>query len=157
MDRNKLKNRIFELLNQQVQCVLATMDGNRPVQHVMAYGFSIDLSRIYITTYTKTRKFRNMLSNTSVSVLWDNRTGSIQDHLDGYSLTAIGHAKLLPDSEQRKASEAILSRNPTLTELLNHPGSRLFGVILDEYQWTTGYQQVLRFRPSPRPLDKHSA
>ena len=157
MDKNKLKNRIYELLNQQVQCVLATMDGDRPVQHVMAYGFSIDLVRIYLTTYTKTRKFHNMVSNPGVSVLWDNRTGSIQDHLDGYSLTAIGHARLLPGSEQRKASETILSRNPTLKELLNHPDSRLFAVILDEYQWTTGYQQVLRFRPSPRPLDKHSA
>ena len=151
MDKKKLESRIYELLHQQVQCVLATTNGGHPAQHMMAYGFSIDLASIYLTTYKRTRKFRNMVSNPVVSLLWDNRSGRIQDHLDSYSLTAIGHATLLTDNDQSRASEAILSRNATLKELLNHPNSRLFEVILDEYQWTTGYQQVLMFRPTRKP------
>ena len=148
MDKKQLQSKIHRLLNQQLQCVLATINGACPMQHMMAYSFSPDLSRIYLATYKNTRKFSNMVSNPIVSVFWDNRSGSVQDHLDGYSLTANGHATLLADNDQSRAREAILSRNATLKDLLNHPDCRLFEVVVDEYQWTTGYNQVFRFKPT---------
>ena len=151
MDKKQLQSKIHRLLNQQLQCVLATINGACPMQHMMAYSFSPDLSRIYLATYKNTRKFSNMVSNPIVSVFWDNRSGSVQDHLDGYSLTANGHATLLADNDQSRAREAILSRNATLKDLLNHPDSRLFEVVVDEYQWTTGYNRVFRFRPTRTP------
>jgi nitroimidazol reductase NimA-like FMN-containing flavoprotein (pyridoxamine 5'-phosphate oxidase superfamily) len=147
MEELELAEEISELLGQQAQCVLATMDETCPCQHLMAYAFSEDLFTIYLATYMDTRKFRNMLSNPNVSMIWDNCKGRIQDHVDGYSLTATGMADLLEGQAQEKARRAILSRNATLDNLLSHANCRLFSVSLEEYTLTRGYDHVFRFGP----------
>ena len=147
MEELELATEISGLLGQQAQCVLATMDETCPCQHLMAYAFSEDLFTIYLATYMDTRKFRNMLSNPKVSMIWDNCKGSIQDHVDGYSLTATGMADLLEGETQEKARMLILFRNSTLNNLLSHANCRLFSVSLEEYTLTRGYDYVRRFVP----------
>ncbi|MFT6407447.1 MAG: nitroimidazol reductase NimA-like FMN-containing flavoprotein, partial [Arenicella sp.] len=56
MDEIELAAEIANLLGQQAQCVLATMDETGPCQHVMAYAYSEDLFTIYLATYMDTRK-----------------------------------------------------------------------------------------------------
>ena len=119
MEELELAAEITDLLGQQTQCVLATMDETGPCQHVMAYAYSEDLFTIYLATYMDTRKFRNMLSNPKVSMIWDNRKGGIQDHVDGYSLTVTGIAEMLEGKAQDRPRAAILSRNATLDKLLS--------------------------------------
>jgi nitroimidazol reductase NimA-like FMN-containing flavoprotein (pyridoxamine 5'-phosphate oxidase superfamily) len=148
MEKLELAAEIADLLGQQAQCVLATMDETCPCQHLMAYAFTADLFTIYLATYMDTRKFRNMLSNPKVSMIWDNCRGNIQDHVDGYSLTATGVADLLEGRAQEQARRAILSRNSTLDNLLSHVSCRLFSVSLEEYTLTRGYDHVFQFGPS---------
>ena len=151
MEELELAAEITDLLGQQTQCVLATMDETGPCQHVMAYAYaySEDLFTIYLATYMDTRKFRNMLSNPKVSMIWDNRKGGIQDHVDGYSLTVTGIAEMLEGKAQDRPRAAILSRNATLDKLLSQKKCRLFSVALNEYTLTRGYDHVFRFsRPS---------
>jgi uncharacterized pyridoxamine 5'-phosphate oxidase family protein len=145
MEELELAATIADLLGQQAQCVLATMDDAGPCQHVMAYAYSEDLLTIYLATYMDTRKFRNMLSNPNVSMMWDNRRGGIQDHVDGYSLTATGVAMLLEGRAQDIPRAAVLSRNPALDKLLSQEKCRLFSVVLKEYTLTRGYDHVFRF------------
>ena len=145
MEEPELAAEIADLLGQQAQCVLATMDDTGPCQHVMAYAYSEDLFTIYLATYMDTRKFRNMLSNPKVSMIWDNRKGGIQDHVDGYSLTVTGIAELLEGRAQDKPRAAILSRNLTLDKLLSQEKCRLFSVVLEEYTLTRGYDHVFKF------------
>jgi nitroimidazol reductase NimA-like FMN-containing flavoprotein (pyridoxamine 5'-phosphate oxidase superfamily) len=148
MEEIELAAEIADLLGQQAQCVLATMDETGPCQHVMAYAYSEDLFTIYLATYMDTRKFRNMLSNPKVSMIWDNCQGGIQDHVDGYSLTATGTAELLEGKAQDKPRAAILARNSTLAKLLSQENCRLFSVVLDGYTLTIGYDHVFRFERS---------
>ena len=70
----EIAGEVSALLAEQAQCVLATMDDIRPCQHMMAYAYSDDLFTIYLATLMDTRKFRNMLSNPRVSMMWDNRS-----------------------------------------------------------------------------------
>ena len=145
MDKAALKLEIASLLEQQVQCVLATIDDRRPCQHMMAFACSEDLSRIYLATYMDTRKYRNMLSNPMVSILWDNRSGSADDHVQGISLIALGRAELLDGPSQADIGQALLARNPALKSLLEDQSCRIFVVRVEDYQWTRGYQQVLGY------------
>lgn len=145
MEKLELSAQIADLLEQQAQCILATIDETGPCQHVMAYAYSEDLFTIYFATYMDTRKFRNMLSNPKVSIMWDNRKGAIQDHVDEYSLNAIGIAELLEGQAQDKPRAAILSRNSTLEKLLSQENCRFFSVVLDEYTLTRGYDHVFSF------------
>lgn len=145
MDKSALRLEIANLLDQQVQCVLATVDDRLPCQHMMAFSRSEDLSRIYLATYADTRKYRNMLSNPGVSLLWDNRSGSDDDHTDGISLIALGRAELLTGPPQADVRRALLARNPALRSLLEDADCRIFAVRVENYQWTRGYQQVLGY------------
>ena len=145
MEKPELATEISVLLSQQDQSVLATMNETGPCQHLMAYAFSEDLFTIYLATYMDTRKFRNMLSNPNVSLMWDNRIGSIKDHVDGYSLTATGIAELLEGQPREIASEALLSKNSTLGNLLSNANCQLFSVSLNEYTWTRGYDNVFKY------------
>jgi uncharacterized protein YhbP (UPF0306 family) len=147
MEELELATKISDLLGQQAQCVLATMDETCPCQHMMAYAFSEDLFTIYLATYMDTRKFRNMLSNPRVSIMWDNRSGSVRDHVDGFSLTATGIADLLKGQSQEKARGAILFRNSTLDNLLSDVNCRLFSISLEKYTWTRGYHHVFQLGP----------
>ena len=145
MDKAALKQEIASLLDQQIQCVLATIDDRQPCQHMMAFACSEDLSRIYLATYKDTRKFRNMMSNPRVSILWDNRRGSANDHVEGLSLIALGQAELLDGLSEVEIRQSLLARNPALGQLLEDSSCQLFVVRVDSYQWTRGYQLVLNY------------
>ena len=140
-----MKGEISRILDQQIQCVLATLEGNQPCQHMMAFAYAEDLSRIYLATYMDTRKYRNMLSSPGVSILWDNRSGRDEDHIDGLSLIALGRAKLLPDDLQIEIRKLLLKRNPSLNLLLDDASSRIFEVRVEDYQWTRGYREVFHY------------
>jgi nitroimidazol reductase NimA-like FMN-containing flavoprotein (pyridoxamine 5'-phosphate oxidase superfamily) len=149
MEEIELATEVSNLLSQQKQCVLATMDETFPCQHLMAYAFSEDLFTIHFATYSNTRKFQNMQKNPNVSMMWDNRKGSIQDHVDGYSLTATGSAELLKGQLQEDARKSLYSRNSTLCNLLSSSNCRLISVSLEEYTLTKGYNHIFQFRHAP--------
>ena len=151
MQAHDLKKEIFTILDRQIQCVLATLQDNQPCQHMMAFAFAEDLSRIFLATYMDTRKYRNMVTNPCVSILWDNRSGSAADHVDGLSLIALGRAELLSGSMQVEVRELMLKRNPALQALLENESCKLFMILIEDYQWTKGYQQVLHFNPAAQP------
>ena len=150
MQADDLKREVSTILDQQIQCVLATLQGDQPCQHMMAFAHAEDLSCIYLATYLDTRKYRNMISNPRVSLLWDNRSGSAADHVDGLSLIALGRAELLAGSEHAEVLELISKRNPALQGLLQDDSCKLFKVLIEDYQWTKGYQHVLHYVPTPR-------
>jgi hypothetical protein len=89
-----------------------------------------------------------MITNPGVSILWDNRSGSAADHVDGLSLIALGRAELLAGSAQGEVRELMLKRNPALQVLLEDASCELFMVLIEDYQWTKGYQQVLHYIPA---------
>jgi len=151
MQSQDLKKEIFTILDRQIQCVLATLQDKQPCQHMMAFAFAEDLSRIFLATYMDTRKYRNMVTNPCVSILWDNRSGSAADHVDGLSLIALGRAELLSGSMQAEVRELMLKRNPALQALLENESCKLFMILIEDYQWTKGYQQVLHFNPAAQP------
>jgi nitroimidazol reductase NimA-like FMN-containing flavoprotein (pyridoxamine 5'-phosphate oxidase superfamily) len=151
MQAHDLNREISTILDQQMQCVLATLQRDQPCQHMMAFAFTGDLSRIFLATYMDTRKYRNMIANPSVSILWDNRSGSAADHVDGLSLIALGRAELLAGNAQAEVRELMLRRNPALQVLLQDERCKLFVVLIEDYQWTKGYQQVLHYVPTSQP------
>jgi len=151
MQAHDLKKEIFTILDRQIQCVLATLQNDQPCQHMMAFAFAEDLSRIFLATYMNTRKYRNMIANPRVSILWDNRSGSASDHVDGLSLIALGRAELLSGSMQAEVRELMLKRNPALQALLENESCKLFMILIEDYQCTKGYQQVLHFNPAAQP------
>ena len=148
-----LQHTINRLLSQQVQAVLATTDKTHgiPLMHLMAYAFSTALDEIYLASRRSTRKVDNLLLQPSVSMLWDNRSGSIQDHIDGFTLLAIAEATVIEDADTQQLSlmrEALLLKNPTLAPLFALPDCCLIKLVVREYQYTEAYQATEIWQPS---------
>lgn len=137
-----LNNKINNLLQAQVQCVLATHKENTISQHLMAYSFSADLKYVYFISFSATQKVVNILSNNNVSVLWDNRTGNTSDHIQGFSMTGLGKAKVIPIQSGYFNRSDFLKRNPNLEALLNDEDCVCISLKIYKYIWVEGYKKV---------------
>lgn len=139
---------ISQLLASQMQGVLGSSSLNGDVAlHLMAYAFTSSLSDIYLASFKDTLKVTNMLHNSRVSWLWDNRTGSSQDHIEGYSLNAVGVAKQLVGKEYHAAEELLLDRNDSLSAMLADARAVIFAVDVKKYSWIQGYSEVRDYVP----------
>ncbi len=143
-----LPQRIGALLEQQVQCVLATVGGNQPELHLMAFAKTPRLDRIFLASMAHTRKVQNMLAHPAVALLWDNRTRQIEDHIQGVALSASGQARRLLGAESAAAASTLLQRNPTLAALLDNPDVAIFAIVISQYRWVQGYGAVEQYAPA---------
>lgn len=142
-----MKDKIAALLDQQVQCVLATQGGPELGLHLMAYAFSKDLDQIYIASHSHTRKVKNMRASSHVTLLWDNRTGNNTDHTQGLAISAFGDASELGGQSAIEVAKLLGERNTTLEKLLSANNTVVFAINIDRYQWVEGYSEVIIYRP----------
>jgi hypothetical protein len=142
-----MKNAVASLLNQQVQCVLATCGETEQALHLMAYAISPQLDQIYIASLESTQKVVNMRANPNVTCLWDNRTGNISDHTAGLAMSGFGQAHELTGEPALSAQHLLLQRNASLQPLLSNPSVVIFALHIDRYQWVEGYARVVVYKP----------
>ncbi len=142
-----MKNTVTSLLDQQVQCVLATLGGKQPALHLMAYAFSVELDQIYLASIRDTQKVRNMRDRPNVTCLWDNRTGNNSDHTEGLAMSGFGTARELTGETARSAASLLLERNANLKQLLTEPAVVIFAIAIESYQWVEGYTRAMRYQP----------
>lgn len=150
----ELATTIHLFLERQVQAVLATMCDGRPYQHLMAYAFDASLQAIYVASLRDTEKVENMLRTPAVSLFWDNRTGSIEDHTEGLALTATGQAELLDNEERDIGSHGLLLRNVTLAGLLSNAEVAIFAIRVSRYSLALGYTSKQEYVPAKRSRDQ---
>jgi nitroimidazol reductase NimA-like FMN-containing flavoprotein (pyridoxamine 5'-phosphate oxidase superfamily) len=142
-----MKNTVANLLQQQAQCVLATLGDKELALHLMAYAFATELDEIYLASLENTQKVRNMRDRPDVTCLWDNRTGKNADHIEGLAMSGFGQARELTGQTERSALRLLLKRNATLKPLLHDPGVVVFSVHIVRYQWVEGYTHSMIYEP----------
>lgn len=142
-----LAQRISALLDQQVQCVLATVNAGKPELHLMAFAVTPKLDCVFLASVAQTRKVRNMQAHPEVALLWDNRTRQIQDHIHGVALGAAGQARRLAGDEAAAAASTLLHRNATLGPLLDNPEVAVMAIVISQYRWVQGYGAVEEYAP----------
>ena len=147
MHSDEVRSTVQKLLAQQVQAVLATSAQTGPMMHLMAYAYSDDLKHIYLASKASTRKVENLLLNPHSSLLWDNRSGNIQDHIDGYTCLAECEATLLVAEKSTELRGKLLARNPTLKGLLAMEDCCIFSLQVRQYNITLGYKETFNWRP----------
>ncbi len=68
-----MRKDIQELIQANKICVLATVSEGEPHCSLMSYATDDDCCEIYMATHKKTKKYRNLATNPSVSLLVDSR------------------------------------------------------------------------------------
>jgi PPOX class probable F420-dependent enzyme len=87
---------VQQLLKGRYVATLASHNSDGSI-HMVAVWFYFDGTNIFVTTSSRTRKARNLQSNSKVSVMIDSR-----DPLSSFGVTIVGAAKILTGDASNK-------------------------------------------------------
>jgi nitroimidazol reductase NimA-like FMN-containing flavoprotein (pyridoxamine 5'-phosphate oxidase superfamily) len=134
----------------QMHAVLATSDGRKPYASIVAFAVTDELDGIVFATPRGTRKYRNILRNSSVSLLIDSRTNDESSYLSAESITIEGKARPIRRSGKRLHLTAVLTgKHPTLKQFVDNSNTALVLVDIRECLHVTRFQKVSKWSPPP--------
>ncbi len=145
MNHAPLEHRIRELFQQQLLGVLATNSGAagaEPYVSLIAFAASGDLSRLFFYTSRATRKFTNMVDNSRVSMLIDNRSNQAGDFETALAVTILGRALEQQGPQKTILQDLFLARHPELESFALDPSSALIEILVQRYILVSRFQQV---------------
>jgi len=141
-----IQKKISSLLLSQQLAVLSTQRDGHPYSSLMAFAYSSDLKDIVVATGRSTRKHQNLVGESRVSLLIDNRSNSENDFHGATALTVLGRAEQIGDAERREYEKLYLSRHPYLEKFLFSPSTAFFKVMVHHYLMVSHFQNVIEYR-----------
>ena len=148
MERTELlmREQINDLLSDQPLAVLSTQRNGQPYSSLMAFAHTPDLAVIVVATGKSTRKYQNIIRDSRVSLLVDNRSNNEEDFHAAAALTVLGVAKNI-ESDERPSFETIyLERHPYLQKFLKAPTTSFIKIEVHSYLMVSRFQNVMEYR-----------
>ena len=142
MHRDTLRARIDFLFNAQLQGVLATQQHAQPYSSLMAYAHTPDLRHLIFATYRDTQKHTNLLLNSAVSFLIDDRSNDPADYQHAVAISVCGCAQAIPDDERAGFLAIYLAKHPTLRDFVTSPECALLRIAVSCYRVVSQFQAV---------------
>ncbi len=133
---------IRNLLESQKLAVLSTQDHGQPYCNLMAIAATDDLKYLLFATTRATRKYANLMADSRVAVLVDNRQNDVSDFAEAAALTALGKAWEVQGVERQQFLKVYLEKHPYLEEFAAGPTCALLRVRVDRYIVVTRFQEV---------------
>lgn len=113
-----LEDRLQKLFRSQKLGVLATQQKENPYTNLIAFAGSDDLRQIVFATAKSTRKYENMISNSSVSFFIDNRSNKAADFRKAMGATAVGSVRQIRKNKNCTMMKRYLQKHPQLASFL---------------------------------------
>lgn len=142
MHRDPLNSRIDRLLHAQLQGVLATQQQAQPYTSLMAFAHTPDLRYLVFATYRDTQKHANLLLNSAVSFLIDDRSNDPADYQHAVAISVCGCAQAIPAAEHADFLAIYLDKHPTLRDFVSSPDCALLRVAVSCYRVVSEFQAV---------------
>lgn len=137
--------RIRSILNQQQLAVLSTQRDGQPYSSLMAFAFTNDLTNILVATSKATRKHQNIIKDSRVSLLVDNRINSSEDFHEATALTILGRAIEVGKKESSDYLSLYLLRHPYLDKFLSAPTTSFIKISVAHYLIVSQFQNVMEY------------
>lgn len=133
-----------EYVSSQVQCVLGTQGVDGPELHLMAFGLHTDGEAFLMASFEGTRKIQNIARNQHVSIMWDNRTGQVDDHENGWCISTTGIADVVKKDDLLfgPLANIFLRQNPNLAGLVDAQSSVMLHIHSVQSYITFGYRKT---------------
>jgi hypothetical protein len=112
----------------------------------VAFATTDDLSNLLFMTSRDTSKYRNILAESRVAILMDNRTNQDSDFRNAIAVTATGKAKEVKGKEKDRLMSLYLAKHTQLVNFANVPGNALVKVKITAYEVAT-FNDVRIFKP----------
>ncbi len=142
----EIQEKISSLLGSQQLAVLSTQREGQPYSSLMAFAFTPDLANIVVATGKSTRKHQNLIQESRVSLLIDNRSNSENDFHAAMAVTVIGKALLVEPSERQEYEKIYLLRHPYLEKFLSSPTTAFVKIAVSHYVLVSHFQDVMEYR-----------
>ena len=132
------------LARQRDLCVLATVSDGDPHCSLMAYATDEDCQEIYMVTQKGTKKYENLISNPSVSLLIDTRAEQgISQPLQAKALTIAGIFQEIDDERKKKLVRTrLLERHPYLAGFIDQGDTELICIKATSFLVLNGLQEA---------------
>lgn len=140
--REEIEAILKALFASQQFAVLATQDQGQPYVSLMAFSHTEDLKGLVCATDRATRKFTNLLSNTRVAVMIDNRSNQGSDTETATAVTVLGQALELSGEERERHLEAYVRKYPHLSAFARSDTCALIRIAVESYYVVRGFQDV---------------
>ena len=137
--------KINNLLANQQLAVLSTQRDGQPYSSLMAFAYTADLKNIIVATGKSTRKHQNIVQESRVSLLIDNRSNSEDDFHAAMALTVLGKAQLIEGAERPEYLELYLKRHPYLEKFLTSPSTAFLKIMVYHYLLVSSFQNVMEY------------
>ena len=143
---NQIKEQLAGLLGSQQLAVLSTQRDGQPYSSLMAFAFTADLANILVATGKSTRKHQNLVQESRVSLLIDNRSNSENDFYAAMAVTVIGKAEHIAESERPGYEKIYLQRHPYLEKFLTSLTTAFVKISVSHYVMVSRFQDVMEYR-----------
>jgi general stress protein 26 len=142
----QLQSLLRELFASQKFAALATEDGGKPHNCLVAFATTDDLRNLLFTTSRDTSKYRNIVAESRVAMLVDSRSNQDSDFRNAIAVTATGKAKEAKGKERDRLLGIYLAKHPQLADFANASENALVKVEIANYEIST-FHNVRIFQP----------
>jgi Pyridoxamine 5'-phosphate oxidase len=112
----------------------------------VAFAATDDLRNLLFTTSRDTSKYRNIVAESQVAILVDNRPNKSSDFSKAIAVTAVGRAKEARGKERDRLLGIYLTKHPQLKDFANVADNALVKVGIENYEVAT-FHNVRIFKP----------
>jgi nitroimidazol reductase NimA-like FMN-containing flavoprotein (pyridoxamine 5'-phosphate oxidase superfamily) len=137
-----LEKRLATLLGSERLGVLSTCGGQQPYASLVAFGATDDLSHIVFVTPRPTRKYANLVTNTRVAILIDNRSNRASDFRRAMVATAVGTVHEVRKARNSRLIRIYLEKHPQLEDFLWSPTCAVLDIRVESYYVVERFQHV---------------
>jgi heme iron utilization protein len=137
-----IRGHIEDALRTNNHAVLATEGNGQPHACFIAITPIDNFAHLIFATYRDTRKYKNLVINGKVAILFENRSTKGHNQPNITVLTAFGHADEVDMALSDTYLQAHLSNHPQLESFLLSRNCALFKVKVNAYQVVLGIDDV---------------
>jgi len=137
------KEKLSNFLKKQRFAVIATQGNNELYTNLVTFLVNQNIKKIYFPTSKNTKKFKNLSSNSMVSILIDNRVNKPKDIKNAIAVTVIGKSKEIKD---KKVNKKFLKKHPYLKEFVTSKDCAMIEIDVEKYIIVEKFQNVNIFK-----------
>ena len=142
---------IRNLLESQSLAVLSTQNHGQPYCNLIAMAATDDLKYLLFATTRATRKYANLMADSRVAMLVDDRRNNPADFTEAAALTALGKAWEVQGAERQQFLTVYLQKHPNLEDFVTAPTCALLRIKVEKYIVVTRFQEVREITIPPEP------
>ena len=140
--RTQTINQLRDFFRTQKVTALATQEPGHPYLSLMAFAMTDDLNYLIIATQKETRKYFNMIKNSGVAFLIDNRSNDRDQFLKTLAVTGIGQARAIEENEKESLTTFFLDKHPELETFVHSQDCTLVKIQINKLIIVRQFQEI---------------